>query len=273
MPEGDTIFRAASRVRAAIDGKNIASVDGSNPALRAASGKLMGSQVTSVLSYGKHLIITTDSGLGIRTHMGMTGTWRVYRDGQHWNVNPGAARVVIRVAGAEAVCFSAPDIEVGRIALLEAGLTEWGPDLADPDFDMTEALRRAGELSRDRSAADLVLDQRVTAGAGNVYKSEVLFLERVHPATPLSNLNAHKVEALLSRAHRLLRLNLDRSTRITTADPRRGRELWVYGRAGKPCRRCGTHIEHDRTGLHERDTFWCPNCQPFSGGVPATGQT
>lgn len=273
MPEGDTIFRAASRLRSAIAGETITSVDGSHPELRKASGKLLGSKVTSVRSHGKQLIVATDCGLGIRTHMGMTGTWRVYRTGQRWTNDPGAARVVIRVEGAEAVCFAAPDIEVGRVDLLEAGLAEWGPDLADPEFDLAEARRRATALPGDETAADLVLDQRVAAGAGNVFKNEVLFLERTHPATPISGLTSQAIEHILVRAHELLRLNLQRSTRITTGDHRRGREMWVYGRAGKPCRRCGTPIRFGHVGRFDRDTYWCPYCQPLTTEALAADQT
>ena len=269
MPEGDTIYRAAQRVRTAIEGRTIVSVDGSDPGLRAASGQFLGSQVVTVKSYGKHLLIYTDAGLGIRTHLGMPGRWRVFRAGQPWHEPPGAARVVIRVEGAEAVCFSAPGVEVDRVTGLEARLAEWGPDLADPGFDLAEACRRVSSLAPDRTAADLVLDQRVAAGAGNVYKSEVLFLERVHPDRLVADLQPATLRRILSRSHQLLRLNLDRAVRVTTADSRRGHHLWVYGRAGRPCRRCGTAIQTDRRGDHDRQTFWCPACQPVK--IPANG--
>ena len=132
-----------------------------------------------------------------------------------------------------------------------------GPDLLGPDWDAGEAARRLRE-DPDRTAGEALLDQRNLAGIGNVYKSEILFLRGIRPWRPVGKIK--DVDALVSLAHRMLDANKDRVERVTTGVPRRGQQVWVYGRKGQPCRRCGTPIRQAELG--ERVTYWCPSCQP-----------
>ena len=265
MPEGDVIARAAKRLQEALGGELITHVDGTNPAVRRSAQRLVGSRVDEVRSHGKHLLIHLDNGLSIRTHLGMPGAWHVYGSGERWRRPYGAARLVIATDAVTAVCFSAPRVEVERRRIVEMGIAHLGPDVAASEFDEEEYLRRAASFPPAQPVSDLLLSQSVLAGVGNAYKCEVLFLERVHPATPVAALDQDRLLALAHRARRLLRANidppgLDRPGRSTTGDRRR--PAWVYGRAGKSCLRCGSTIERAYMGDPPRDTTWCPSCQP-----------
>ena len=162
-------------------------------------------------------------------------------------------------AETESVCFAAPDVQVERRRVVDLAVADLGPDLARPEFDVRDFLSRAARFGPGRQIADVVTDQRVLAGPGNVFKSEVLFLEKRLPQTPFEALHESVLSGLAQRAHRLLRANLSHTIRSTTGDRRRGRTLWVYGRAGRPCRRCGTAIEAEH--IEDRITYWCPRCQ------------
>jgi endonuclease-8 len=258
MPEGDSLFQAA-RLLQPIVGEQSRSVDGSAPALARWARRLADRPVEQVASRGKHLLVHFAGDLSIRTHLGMTGRWDLYDPGERWRKTPGKARVVIETDDHVAVCFAAPDVSAGpRPAILDE-LAHLGPDLLAEEFDPAVAAARAA-LSRAESAADLLVDQRVMAGVGNVYKSEVLFLERLHPRTPPSALTVVQIEALVARARRLLWANRARSRRNTTGYGRNA-DLWVYDRARRPCRRCGTTIAAEEIGDHARITYWCPRCQ------------
>lgn len=259
MPEGDTVFKAAARLREVLVDRTIERAAGSAPEVRSRADRIIGATTTSVRSYGKHLFIDFDSGVSIRTHLGMPGSWHVYRIGRRWGRPAGAARVVLVTAETESVCFAAPDVQVERRRVVDRAVADLGPDLALPDLDMSEYLTRAFRFGPGRQIAQLVVDQRVLAGPGNVFKSEVLFLEKRLPQTPFETLDEAALTGLAERAHRLLRANLGHTTRSTTGDRRRGRTLWVYGRGGRPCRRCGTTIESEH--VDDRITYWCPHCQ------------
>ncbi len=262
MPEGDTIYRAARQVGAVLVGRELERVTGSHPAIRAASARLTGSTVTVVRNHGKQHLIDTDAGYTIRTHMGMPGVWHVYRRNVRWAKPVGAARVVLETVAHEAVCFAAPTVEVERTRVIDEGLRQWGPDLTADEFDRDAAIQRIGAQPPDRLAADVLLDQRVMAGVGNVFKNELLFMHRIHPETSWGQVELQVRAALVDRARRLLMANRDRSRRITTGEARPGHGSWVYGRDGAPCRRCGTPIEAEWLGDFERVTYWCPSCQP-----------
>ena len=223
------------------------------------AGRLVGSRVGEVTSHGKHLLIHLDNGLSIRTHLGMPGAWHVYRSGERWRRPYGAARLVLTTDSVTAVCFSAPTVEVERRRVVEMGIAHLGPDATAADFDEEEYLRRAVSFPADRPVSDLLLSQRVLSGVGNAYKCEVLFLEGIHPAAPVSVLDPERLLALARRSHRLLRANLGGPGRTTTGDRRR--PAWVYGRAGQPCLRCGSIIEQAHIGDPPRLTTWCPSCQ------------
>lgn len=259
MPEGDTLHRAAARVGSALAGEVLTGVDGSHRAVRAERRRLLGATVDDVAAIGKHLVIHASSGWTLRTHLGMTGTWRTYAPDEPWRTSAGKARVVLRTTSAVAVCFAAPHVELAPTAVVMQGLERLGPDLALPDPDQAIILERA-RRSPASTIADLMLDQGVAAGVGNVYKSEILFLERRHPDVVPSDLDDGSLLALYRRGNRLLRANLADSRRTTTGN--RGRQrTWVYGRAGQPCRRCGEIIRSTTHGPLDRLTYWCPACQ------------
>ena len=258
MPEGDTLYRAARRLQPLVG--QTATIEGTARAAQEWSGRLSGRRITSVYSRGKHLVIVFEGNLAVRTHLGMTGVWHLYRAGERWRKTPGKARLVVSTDDHVAVCFAAPDVWAGPQHEIEAGIAHLGPDLLADEFDPAEAAGRAS-ASPAESVADLLLDQRVMAGVGNVYKSEVLFLERLHPDTPPDSLSPEQLSGLAGRARKLLWANRARATRNTTGYGRNA-DLWVYGRNRRPCRRCGTTIERRELGELQRSTYWCPRCQP-----------
>lgn len=262
MPEGDSLFQAAERL-APLIGEDALRVGGSARAMAEWGNRLSGRRIEDVASRGKHLLIHFAGALSLRTHLGMTGQWHLYVAGERWRKTAGKARVVIETGQHVAVCFAAPSVSAGTRSTVEEELAHLGPDLLAEQFDPAEAAGRAA-LSPSASVADLLLDQRVMAGIGNVYKSEVLFLERVNPRTSPADLSVEQLERLAARARKLLRANARRGTRNTTGYGRNA-HLWVYGRAQRPCRRCGTNIEREELGDLGRITYWCPHCQPPTG--------
>lgn len=264
MPEGDTVFRTAARLRAALEGQQLTGCDIRVP--RYATVDLTGSTVDTVLARGKHLLIRLGEN-SIHTHLKMEGAWEVYRSPARWRHPAHTARIVLRVPGTEAVGFALGVTELIPVADEEAAIGPLGPDLLGPDWDADLA---AANLRRDpdRPIGLALLDQRLLAGIGNVYRCELCFLRGVHPATPVAR--AGDPAAWVDLAHRLLVANRDRAVRITTGDRRRGRSTWVYERARRPCLRCGTIIRTDTLGgAHpgrppgdeERMMRWCPGCQ------------
>jgi endonuclease-8 len=266
MPEGDTIFRTAEVLRAALVGRRITSARAQpQPGMRRVpdlSG-LVGATVTSVESRGKHLLIGFDDGLTLRSHLRMTGSWHRYRPGERWRLPARRASAVLETPEAVAVAFDTPVVELLTDADLRRStpLTTLGPDLLGAEFDMPDALRRLHERDGEE-LGNALLDQRAVAGIGNVYKSEVSFLERLDPWAPVSAFDDEELAGALRTARRLLQANTRGGARVTTESGARGQGLWVYGRAGRPCRRCGTRIEQRRQGELARQTFWCPRCQP-----------
>jgi len=253
MPEGDTIHRAAARLRPALEGRPVVRcvVPRWNGALPRA-----GETVDGVRAVGKHLLVDFSGGLTVRTHLRMSGRWDLYRSDERWRRSPASARVVIEVPGFVAVCFAAPDVAVTRRDRVATG--HLGPDLCTPDPDLAAAAARARAGPDAATAiAEVLLDQRVAAGIGNVYKSETLFLERIDPTTPLGAVSDAQLLALFTRAHRLLRANLGPGPRRTVP-----RGLAVYRRTGKPCVTCGGRIDRMVQGRElPRSTYWCPRCQ------------
>ena len=270
MPEGDTLYRIAIGLRPHLVGREVIAATARQPGPRAE--KLVGATVTEVESMGKHLLIRFDSGLELRTHLGMHGSWHRYAPAERWRRPPSRARLVIEVPGAVVVCFDAPTVELfeTRLEPVHRVLNALGPDLMAPDFGdaaASEALARLRDPSRARlTIAEALLDQTALAGIGNVYKSEVLFVEGVNPFRLVADIEDLALAGLIESARRLLLANREGGGRVTTgtavAERRRAGSLWVYGRAGRPCRRCGRVILDRRHGLLNRRTFWCPGCQP-----------
>jgi endonuclease-8 len=258
MPEGDTIFRTASVLRAAIAGKPL--VDFQAPRLRIAPFPPE-IEVRSVEARGKHLLVGFGDGRVLHTHMQMSGSWHVYRPGEPWRRGKHRVRVRIDVPDAVAVCFDAPVVELLRERDLprHPRLSVLGPDLCSPDTNLAEALARLERLPTGTEVAVALLDQRVASGIGNVYKSEVLFARQVDPFATLGDLDAATKNGLLDTASRMLRANLGGGRRTTAPGG-----LAVYGKAGRPCPRCGTPIRSARQGETARTTYWCPSCQRTS---------
>ncbi|MDX1690873.1 MAG: DNA-formamidopyrimidine glycosylase family protein [Acidimicrobiia bacterium] len=262
MPEGDTLHQAAQRLREALVGRTLDGVEGSHPEVRREGRRLVGHRVTNVESVGKHLLVDLDRGWSIRTHLGMPGSWHVYREGERWRRTPGAARVVLRADDCVAVCFAAPSVQVGPSEVVRARIGHLGPDAIAEEFDADEAVQRALAVDPSTPVVDVVLDQSILAGVGNVYANEILFLEGLHPLTPVGTLDERAVRGVVERSRRLLVANRAPGRRVTTGSRRRGEEVWVYGRDGRPCRRCGTLLRQAKLGRHHRITTWCPSCQP-----------
>jgi endonuclease-8 len=270
MPEGDTLFRTAAGLRPYLVGRRVTAARTGGPGALPRIERIVGQEITAVEALGKNLMIRFDNGLEIRTHLKMTGSWHRYRPGEPWRRPPARARLVIEVPGAVAVCFDAPVVELleQRAEALHPSLGRLGPDLLGPDFDAAEAVRRLRDpLRAAHQIGEALVDQRVLSGIGNVYKSEVLWLERVAPSAIVADLDDATLTRLVTTARRLLLENAGRSggpERVTTgADRRAIGPLYVYGRTGRPCRRCGTPISSNRQGRDlPRTTYWCPTCQP-----------
>ncbi len=277
MPEGDTIYRTAEVLRAALGGRRITAARAQpGPGLRRVPdlSVLVGAVVERVDARGKHLLIGFSNGLTVRTHLRMTGSWHRYRRGEPWRRPQRQASAILETAQSVAVAFNTPVVELLTDAALRRSkpLGELGPDLLGREFDEAEALHRLRERERVE-LGNVLLDQRAVAGIGNVYKSEVAFLERLDPWAQVSLFDDDELVGALRTARRLLRANTRGGARATTGSSARGEGLWVYGRAGQPCRRCATVIRQGRQGELARLTYWCPRCQVARTDVaPPLGQ-
>jgi endonuclease-8 len=279
MPEGDTIYRSAQTLDRALGGRVVTRFASVLPALTRVDhdAPIAGRTVERCWSQGKHLLIGLSGGVVLRTHMRMHGSWHVYRPGERWRRPRFHMRIVIETDAFVAVAFDVPVAEFHTMRELARVpvLRELGPDLLAADFDVEAAagrLRQRGSLA----IADALLDQRALAGIGNVYKSEVCFICRVNPFTPVERLADDDLRALVRSARRLLQANVAAGTdagiatyhplRRTTGRAGAEEHLWVYGRTGRPCRRCRTPIERTKQGVDARSTYWCPTCQPQREG-------
>jgi endonuclease-8 len=261
VPEGDTVWRTARRLHRALAGRTLTGTDLRVP--QHATVDMSGEVVREVVARGKHLLHRIGDDTTLHTHLLMEGAWHLYRPGTRWR-RPGlSARVVLRTEPWVAVGFDLGAVDVVRRAGEERLVGHLGPDLLGPDWDPDEAVRRL-RADPDREIGDALLDQRHLAGLGNLYRSEVCFLCGTHPGRAVRDVG--DLPAMVACAHALLVANRDRAAQTTTGDTRRGRRTWVYRRAGEPCRRCGTPVSAAAQGDtgRERQTFWCPRCQPPS---------
>jgi endonuclease-8 len=213
----------------------------------------VGDEVDAVEARGKHLLIRFAGGLTLHTHMRMTGSWHLYRMGDKWKKPKHLARVVLEFGDRVAVCFSAPVIELlpTKTEFAHPVLAGLGPDVLKPPLDLDEVERRAGQQPDDVPIGDVLLDQRVVAGIGNIWRNESLFMRGVHPSTP------HALAPLRDLVRTASRLMQARARLGVTYRP------LVYNRSGRPCPRCGSRIESARLGKHARTAYWCPTCQPL----------
>jgi len=266
MPEGDTIYRTACQLRHAIEGQIIKSVAGRHAGPR--RDDLLQAVVMAVEARGKHLLLHLDKRLVIHSHLGMTGSWHLYRHGQPWRKSAGLAELVLNFADQAAVCFSPKTFEILTIDGLRRHphISRLGPDLLSSDFDYAAAVARCRQFN-SAPVGEVIMNQTVTCGIGNVYKSEVLFLRRLDPFALVHWLTDQQLTELLQAARQLLRKNVGGAPRQTRFG-RDGQRLWVYGRSGEPCLICGMRIGLRRQGDLGRSTYWCPQCQPGSEPRP-----
>ena len=280
MPEGDTVFRTARALGRALVAKSVTGFRTTYPLLARfdEDTPLTGQLVRSVESRGKWLLIHFSGGGTMATHMLMSGSWHIYRPGEHWQRPRTNMRILIENSEYVAVAFNVPVAKMLQSDEIERLLPipHTAIDLLSQDFDMSEAARRIQACGAEE-IGDVLLRQQVIAGVGNLFKSEVCYVTATNPFSTVAALDAEKIQALIATSRRLLKANvledsdevfvsdLGRRRRTThKSDP--GASLWVYGRQGEPCRRCATPIRRRLQGPEARVTFWCPQCQPMPDG-------
>lgn len=253
MPEGDSIAKVRVRLQPLLEGRTISALGGTSGSVRVNAARIRDSVVQEIRTVGKNLIVDFSSGYSLHVHLGMNGRWRI---------NPashGSARVVLTTDAGSVACFGAPTVLVDRTPAIDRSLDRLGPDVLGESFNAAEAVARA-QMFPDEPIGRVLLDQRVVSGIGNVYKSELAFLAGIHPDTLVSRLGSDSLQSVFDQAATLLRANVRPGARNTTGDRAGGRQTWVYGNSGRPCRRCGSRIEEGRRDT--RITYWCPTCQP-----------
>lgn len=258
MPEGDAVYRTAARLREALDGQVLIRSEFRVP--RHATADLTGRTVLETVSRGKHLLTRVEGGLTVHTHLRMDGSWQVTAPGR-----PVGRGDQVRLILANARC-QAVGVRLGMVDLLKTAdedrvVGHLGPDLLGLDWDPAEAVRRL-RRDPDTTIGEALLDQRNLAGIGTIYRAETLFLRGIWPWRKVGDIK--DLDGLVTLAQRLLDANKHHAGTVTTGDRRPANQTWVYGRAGRPCRRCGTRISRAEMGAHaqERLVLWCGGCQP-----------
>jgi len=249
MPEGDVLFRTAVTLQKWLAGREVTGAT-------AAAKPMVGRTVDKVEANGKHLLIRFDSGHVLHTHLRMSGSWHVYSAGERWQRPVSQAKVSLTCGERVAVCFNAPVVE-----LLTPGgehrhpsLSGLGPDVLDRPVDLGEVRRRARQRPPSTALGELLLDQRVVAGIGNIWRCEALFLEGRSPWAPVSTISDDELDRLVATAARIMTESLG----SLTGRPQR----WVYRRTGRACRRCRALVQSRGQGEQARTAYWCPTCQP-----------
>jgi endonuclease-8 len=262
MPEGDTIHRAARTLHAALAGRTITRFETVFPQL--ARVEMTGRTVERVDAAGKNLLMHFSGDVHLRTHMRMNGSWHVYRPGERWRKRFSDMRIVLETDAWVAVAFNVPVAELHDSRSLERqdDLLNIGPDFLGETFDSDEAKRRI-RARPDEEIADVLLNQRVVAGIGNEYKSELLFMSGVSPFAKVSSLSDEQLDRILKLSRKVMQANVAKrsAARITTFSLDPSQSQYVYSRGRKPCRKCGTPIEYAKQGKDARGTYWCPKCQ------------
>ncbi len=259
MPEGDTLFRAAETLRTWLVGRTITRVDARDVALKHRGADLVGKEVTAVEARAKHLLITAGD-WSVHSHMKMTGSWHVYATGERWRKASAAMRLVIEAGDRTAVCFNAPVVQIVPTGIVDQlpGVRTLGPDVLK-DFNPDAGAQRLENIDQSMPIGDVLLDQTVVSGLGNIWRLEALWAERVHPATPVAALTHEQKRALVATGARLM------GAAAKTTRPRPE----VYKRTGQPCRRCGAGIVAARMGKDHRTSYFCPICQVPEQGPQA----
>lgn len=264
MPEGDTIYRAATRLRPILEQQPIERAQSSLAGIDASS--LVGHITERVEARGKHLLFHLDDGRVLHSHMGMTGSWHIYRPGEAWLKPAHRASIELACPRHVVVCFTPKTLELLSPAGLRRHpyLHKLGPDLLGGPWRDEEVIRRFRTHDRT-SIGEAIMNQTIVCGVGNVYKSEVLFLLRHHPLTPVGSLRDEQILEIVTTSRDLMQQNLSGYPR-TTRHSLDGRRKWLYGRSGEPCFKCGTAVEMIRQGDLGRSTYFCPQCQPQMPG-------
>jgi endonuclease VIII len=275
MPEGDTLFRTARTLQRALAGRAVTRFESAYPALTRVDEDqhVVGRVIDKVEARGKNLLMHFAGGLILRTHLRMNGSWHVYRPGEAWQRPRRDARIVIETDAFVAVGFTIPVavFETTHTVERHEALGRLGADLLAAEPDLGDMLRRIRARPQEE-IGEVLLNQRVLAGIGNVFKSETLHAASVNPFRAVGSLGDDDLQRIVLTARDLLRANVrsDSPGMIVTTrslrpaamvmDPEDA--LHVYGRRGKPCRRCGAPISWRRQGQYARSTYWCPACQP-----------
>jgi len=284
MPEGDTIFRTARALNQALGGRLVTGFETALAGLARVNddAPLVGRTVERVESRGKWCLMHFSSGQGggepliLVTHMLMSGSWHLYRPGERWRMPRRAMRCMVRTDAYDAVAFHVPiaEFHTARSLARSSQVPQLGPDVLGQEFTpQTGVARLEGYASQhpDAELGVVLLNQRVLAGLGNVYKSEVAFAAQVNPWRAVGTLTRAEMERLVEFALRYMRANVvdgkgdgivtytghRRTTRSMDSEDR----VWVYRRSGQECRRCGATIQMRKQGTQARSTYWCPECQ------------
>jgi len=273
MPEGDSIFRAARTLHRALAGNVVTAFESVFPALNRVDedAPIAGRTIERVTALGKHLLMHFSGNLVLRTHMRMNGSWHIYRMGERWQRARRDMRIRLSTTAFEAVGFAIPVAEFTTETALSKhhDLRGLGPDVLADTFNEATVI----ENLRSRQSvevADALINQRVLAGLGNVYKSEVLFMCGVNPFVHIEGISDAQLASIVETSRRVLKANVSDSLemmttygglRRTTHRSAPTERLWVYGRARLPCRRCGSPIQVRKQGVDARLTYWCPQCQ------------
>ena len=258
MPEGDTVHVAACRLHEALATEELLRTEFRVP--RFATVDLAGQVVSEVVARGKHLLFRTNGEVTIHSHFKMEGAWHLYRPGERWKGPGFQVRAVLKTQPWIAVGFRLGKLDVIKTSKEGILLGHLGPDVLGTDWDPAEVVRRL-RAQPQRQIGTALLDQRTVAGPGNIYKSEICFLHGVNPFTAVGEVEG--LEDLVDLIKTLMEANRATGHQVTTGDHRPGRARWVAGRAGLPCRRCGTIIRAAEQESYdaERITYWCPGCQ------------
>jgi endonuclease-8 len=287
MPEGDTIYRAARALEKAIGGKVVTGFETGLAKLASVNddAPVVGRAVEKVEARGKWCLIYFSGDLILVTHMLMSGTWHIYRTGEKWWQPKSRMRVAITCGEMQAVVFNVPIAEFHTARSLERSsqVPKLGVDVLGDEYSVEAGVRAMRERAASHPEDEVgvvLLNQRVMAGLGNVYKSEVPFAAGVNPFRQMRTLTAREMEKMAEVAQKYMKANVAEGTgegivtysgnRRTTHSMHAGDRLWVYGREGEECRRCGAAIMMRKQGAQVRSTYWCPECQPW---VAAEGQS
>jgi len=280
MPEGDTIFRAARTLHRALSRQIVTGFESVLPKLERVEvdSRVTGRTIDKVEARGKWQLIYFSGDLILLTHMLMSGSWHIYRPGEQWKRSRSDMRLIIHTAKIDAIGFNLPVAEFHTSDSLRRRrvFNQLGPSVLATEYDPAEVSRRL-RAQPELTVGEALLSQSLLAGIGNVFKSEICFACGVHPFRTLASLSISELSCLVSTARKFLLANVSDTygdkiviysgLRRTTGRSDNEENLWVYGRRGEPCRRCGTPIESRKQGLDARTSFWCANCQSFESSA------